>query len=173
MNRVVWMLRRWRHSCGWLGAAGLALAMGCVVAVATHIRPERTAQTAALQQETQHVARLAHELATRVKPARQHTLPDASTYTEFLRAHAALATARSIALTEIDYTSRAEAGQRLLRHTMRYTVEGRYPELRDYLATLEEIAGVRVESISFMRQSDASRTVNALVQLSYLVETGP
>ncbi|KAI3591114.1 hypothetical protein D9X30_3795 [Cupriavidus sp. U2] len=173
MNRFVWMLRRWRHTLGWLGVAGIALAMGSVVAVVAHIRPERVAQTAALQQETGQVATLKRELAARAMPARQHSLPDASTYTEFLRAHAALATARSIVLTEIDYTSRAEAGQRLLRHTMRYTIEGRYPELRDYLATLEEIAGVRIESISFMRQSDASRTVNALVQISYLVETGP
>lgn len=172
MNRLAWTLRRWRHACGRIGLAGLVLAIGCAVAVVAHIRPEHAAQSAALTRETARVAALNRELAAKDRPAAAAGLPNASTYTEFLRAHAALATARSIALTEIDYTSRPEDGQRLLRHTLRYTVEGRYPELRDYLATLEEIAGVRIESISLMRQPDAGRTVNALVQLSYLVETG-
>lgn len=170
MKRAIWTVRRAAHACGRRGLAGIALAVIAIV-IGSGLRMERAAQDEALLQANTRAATLQREVATRRQPAAQAALPAASTYTDFLRMHATMATERSIALTEIDYSSRAEADQRLLRHTLRYTIDGPYPALRDFLSTVEQLPGVRVESMSMLRAHGDS-AVNALVQLSYLVESG-
>lgn len=170
MNRALWTLRRLAHVCGRRGLAGIALA-AIAILIGSGFRMEIAAQDEALLQASTQAAALQRELAALRQPAARAALPAASTYTEFLRMHATMATERSIALTEIDYSSRAEAGQRLLRHTLRYTIDGPYPALRDFLSTVEQMPGVRVESMSLLR-SHGDSAVNALVQLSYLVESG-
>jgi len=172
MNRLIWTLRRWSHVCGWTGMLGLLLAVGAGAAVLGGIHPRIAAQTVQLQDLRTEAVAIRTEIAAAGGSAANHMLPAASTYTAFLREHAGLARARLIELTEIDHASRPEASQRLVRHTLRYTIDGRYAALRDYLATIERIPGVRVETLSFVRLPNPDGVVNALVQISYLVEAG-
>ncbi len=172
MNRLIWTARRWSHICGRTGMLGLLLAIGAACAVLGSVRPQVAAQTARLMALQTESAAIRAAIVTAAGSAADHRLPGASSYTAFLRAHADLALQRSIELTEIDYASRPEAGHRLVRHTLRYTVDGPYPALRDYLAEIERMPGVRVETLSFVRSPNPDGAVNALVQISYLVEAG-
>ncbi|MBV8272078.1 MAG: hypothetical protein JO067_07375 [Cupriavidus sp.] len=172
MSRLIWTLRRWSHLCKGTGLLGLLLAIGAGGAMLGSIHPQIAVQTARLQALRTEAAAIRTEIATAGHSVANHALPAASTYTVFLRDHAALARERSIELTEIDHASRPEAGQRLVRHTLRYTIDGPYPALRDYLAAIERIPGVRVETLAFVRSPNPDGAVNALVQISYLVEAG-
>lgn len=172
MKRLIWTLRRWGHTCPWSGKVGLLLCILAAGVMVASIHPQIAARTAQLHALQTKMVALRTEAAAAARNDATPMLPGASTYTAFLRTHAGLALDRSIELTEIDYASRPEADHRLIRHTLRYTIDGTYPVLRDYLANLESMPGVRVETLSFVRSPNPDGTVNALVQLSYLVEAG-
>nr|WP_315597135.1 hypothetical protein [uncultured Cupriavidus sp.] len=174
MNRLYWTLRYACHCCSGFGLVGFCLILGASLALFGGIRPERAAQSMRLTSLTALIddsARLENDAARVHADTASQSMPAAATYTNFLRKNAELALLHSIALTEIDFTSRPEAGQRLVRHTLRYAIDGNYPALREYLDAVERLPGARVESVSFVRSGDQRGAVNALVNLSYLVET--
>ena len=174
MNRLYWTLRYWCHRCGGSGVVGLCLILGASIALFGSIRPESAAQSArlaSLMAQMDDSARLENKAASVHTGTARQSMPAAATYTDFLRKNAELALLHSIALTEIDFTSRPEAGQRFVRHTLRFAIDGNYPALREYLDAVERLPGARIDSVSFVRSGDQPDAVNALVNLSYLVET--
>lgn len=174
MNRLYWTLRYACHRCSGSGLVGLCLILGASIALFGSIRPESARQSARLTALTSLMDDSAtlENKASGMHPGMAHqSMPAAATYTDFLRKNAELALLHSIALTEIDFTSRPEAGQRFVRHTLRYAIDGNYPALREYLDAVERLPGARIDSVSFVRSGDQRGAINALVNLSYLVET--
>ncbi|RZT31262.1 hypothetical protein [Cupriavidus agavae] len=171
-HRLQWTLQLLRHRCGRAGTAALALGAVALLALYGQILPGIDEATARLATESAETDRLRREVAAGQSGAARQAMPAAATYTGFLRTHAELALQQGIELTDIDFATRPEAGQRYLRHTLRYAVDGPYPALRAYLEAVERLPGARIDSVSLVRALDRDGAVNALVQLSYLVEAG-
>ncbi|CAB3776254.1 hypothetical protein [Pararobbsia alpina] len=173
--RCRWLLRRWRQQIGWVGVAGLVVTVIATVSVVFGIAPREVAledTLRTLMREPRQAAAGGASSASGAASAIAADVPGPTTFTVLMRRNTALAAKHDIALRAIDFSTRAEAGGKLMRYSLQYTLEGGYAPIRDYLVELEQLPGVRIETLSLVRNPSDRRSTTVQVRLSYLQRAG-
>ena len=171
-EQLLWTLRQWPRYTGLLGLIGVGLLGFAGLTYKQQILPVKRDLQSREQVASDEMRRLVHPVASGVaRMASLVPLRSASSLTNFLREVAQLAEQHHIAIQQTDYKSNKEGDGHLLRYGVQFPAAGNYDDFRQFIAELEKIPGVRIETFSVNRAQIADEQLNAQMQISYLTET--
>ena len=172
MNKaqVFWYLRLIPRYSGILGIAGLGLLAFAYMVYTQELKPfqaDLAEREVALERKFQQL-RVPPVASSSVSALPKLNRDD--TFTFFLRRMNDLAAKNQVNLSQVDYKSQLEADGHLQRYSMQFPASARYMQMRRFMSALEQVPGVRIESLNLQRQSIADEQLNIQIQLSYLTE---
>jgi hypothetical protein len=171
MNRLVWILQRWRWRLGTPGVFALlvwAVAMAIGVADVLPLHQD----LARRERELAH-QRAALERAPRATEIAGDAAEGELRFTHFLADFYQLAARHGVALPHVDYQVQAEQESQLQRHVVHAPIKAGYPALRAFLDELRHMRGVRLDSIVMSREHIGQDVLDIDLRFSYLVEVVP
>ncbi|KAF0812920.1 hypothetical protein IGB42_02768 [Andreprevotia sp. IGB-42] len=170
--QLMWGLRQWPRYTGLLGLVGVGLLLFALFVYQQKVKPIQRDLESREQVASEEAQRLARPAASDASSIALLTpLRPAESLTNFLRELAQLAEKNKINVQQTDYKSNAEGDNHLLRYGVQFPANGTYDDLRLFIADLEKIPGVRIETFSVARNQIADEQLSAQLQLSYLTET--
>ncbi|HSC80304.1 MAG TPA: hypothetical protein VLC08_08120, partial [Chitinolyticbacter sp.] len=150
-QQLKWQARQWVRSAGLLGLVGLGLGAFALIVYTQDVRPFEHDLTERELKLTQDLASLKSAAATPAPAALSAELQTPDTFTAFLRQSAQIAGQHRLSVLQSEYKTVTEADGALVRYGVQFPANGRYPDLRDFIAAMEEQPGVRVEALSISR----------------------
>ncbi|WP_035053064.1 hypothetical protein [Andreprevotia chitinilytica] len=171
-QQLLWLLRKWPRYTGILGFVGAALLVAAGLIWLQKVKPIEHDLDRREETVDAEAAKLAHPAASGASSlAALAPLRHAGSFTDFLRELAKLSQDHKLIVPQTDYKSSPEGAGHLLRYGVQFPATGSYADLRAFVADIEKIPGVRVETFSVGRTQIAEETLAAQIQLSYLTET--
>ncbi|TAN79878.1 MAG: hypothetical protein EPN14_05765 [Gallionella sp.] len=171
---LVWQSRRLLRIVGWLGVAGMGLALAVALFHIGVFVPLRTS-VADMRDETMH---LRERIATRrVVESNQDTaaqlaefyqfFPEDKVMTLVLKRIYAAADQENLVLEHGEYQLVPAQEDRLLRYNLTLPIKGPYTRLRSFIArVLHDNPSLALEGVSFSRQTAMEIGVNAQVKMT-------
>lgn len=177
MNALLWHLRKALRPLGRTGLAGVALGVLALLLGLLGTRPldaDNAATRLRLDALKQAVAtpRPAPEPFADADPLA--SLPPTGEAAQHIGELERLARAHGIALPRGQYSASAQAGTRLVRWQLTLPVEAEYPALVAWLAAaMERLPTLTLDDMKLKRDRIESRTLQAQLRLSLVVEATP
>ncbi|GAA5783953.1 hypothetical protein GCM10007860_09000 [Chitiniphilus shinanonensis] len=170
-NQLKWHARQWSRYAGLLGVVGIALLLGALMIYRQDVVPfERDLADREQTLERNLRALRQQPVAATASAVEDQSLNAPDSFTEFLRQSAQLAGKNRVSVLQSEYRVVTEAEGHLVRYGVQFPANGRYADLRGFIADLEKMPGVRVEAMSLSRLQIGDELLSIQLQLSYLTE---
>ncbi|UXY16810.1 hypothetical protein N8I74_07265 [Chitiniphilus purpureus] len=169
-KQLTWHARQWSRHAGILGLVGGALLLGALFIQRQEVVPFERDLLEREQKLEENQRSLRQPAATPASAVEQAALNPPESFTEFLRRASQIAGRNRLSVLQSEYKMVSEGGGHLVRYGLQFPANGRYPDVRGFIADLEKLPGVRVEAISMSRLQIGDELLSIQMQLSYLTE---
>ncbi len=176
-----WKLRRWQPLIGWVGIVAIAVLLLCPVLYWAMLRPLQIRLDAAQHNVASARENLVNASATTSRgndsPSEQLVefykfFPVENESPQWLEKLVVVAEKNGLSLNDGEYKVTQDKLGKLMRYKITLPVQGKYPQIRKFLVSLnKEIPVMALENVQFERKDILDSAVQAKIKLVlYLVQ---